>query len=198
MASYARLLRDVRFTAFAVQPGLNSGAFFSLATGGSFLATEALGASASDYGFWFVLLAAGFMVGNFIAGQVGNRRSVKFMTRLSSIWTFGVVVGMLAALLIQPLSMRLIFIPGMLLGIGQGLGLSYAQTGAMAIDPRLAGSASGAVTFFQFLFAALGQQIVGVLANGTWVPLVSTMLVFTGLALTAAIVASRPATTQAF
>ena len=49
--------------------------------------------------------------------------------------------------------------------------MPYAQAGAMAVDPELAGSASGAVVFSQFFWPAALQQLTGLLADGTWVPM---------------------------
>jgi len=191
-ASYGRLLRNLRFTAFAVQPGLNSGAFFALATTAAFLASENLGMGATDFGAWFVLLAAGFMSGNFISGRIGNRASIPFMTVLGCGVCFATTAAMLAGLIWLPLSMPLLFVPGMLLGIGQGLCMPYAQAGAMRVDPTLSGSASGVVTFGQFAIPALTQQTVGMLADGTWGPLIVVMLICTGAALMAAVVAAKP------
>lgn len=191
VAGYARLLRDVRFTAFAVQPGLNSGAFFAVATTSAFLASENLGTSAADFGVWFILLASGFMVGNFISGRLGNRASIPFMTVLGCAICVLTTVGMLVGLILLPLSLPLLFVPGMLLGLGQGLCMPYAQAGAMAVDSRLAGSAAGVVTFGQFMVPAVAQQTVGMLADGTWVPLIVVMMICTGAGLVAAIVAAR-------
>lgn len=192
IAGYVRLLGNARFTAFAVQPGLNSGAFFALATAAAFLASENLGTSAADFGLWFLLLASGFMVGNIISGRIGNRASIPFMTVLGCAVCVVTTAGMLAGLMLLPLSMPLLFAPGALLGIGQGLCMPYAQAGAMAVDPRLAGSASGVVTFGQFLIPAITQQVVGSLADGTWVPLMVIMLLCTGAALVAALIAAKP------
>jgi len=191
-AGYGRLLRDVRFTAFALQPGLNSGAFFALATTAAFLASENLGIEPSEFGLWFVLLASGFMAGNFASGRIGNRASIPFMTVLGCAVCVATTAGMLAALILLPLSLPLLFVPGALLGIGQGLCMPYAQAGAMKVDPALSGSASGVVTFGQFMIPAITQQIVGGLADGTWVPLITVMTICTALALVAALIAARP------
>src|SRR3546814_19388017 len=55
--------------------------------------------------------------------------------------------------------------------VAQGLCLPYAQAGAMAVAPEHAGTAAGAVVFSQMFFAAACQQLTGMLADGTWVPL---------------------------
>ena len=87
--------------------------------------------------------------------------------------------------------MLLMMIPGFLFGVAQGMCLPYAQAGAMQVDPSLAGSASGAVVFFQLFCAGMGELAVGLLADGTLLPVIIVMLGFALAALTAAIVAAR-------
>ena len=56
----------------------------------------------------------------------------------------------------------------------------------MAVDTELAGSASGAVVFSQFFWAAVLQQLTGLLTDGTWVPMATVHFA----AMTAALLAS--------
>jgi DHA1 family bicyclomycin/chloramphenicol resistance-like MFS transporter len=69
--------------------------------------------------------------------------------------------------------MAALYIPGIFVSLAQGLSMPYAQAGAMAVDTELAGSASGAVVFSQFFWPAALQQLTGLLADGTWVPMAS-------------------------
>lgn len=189
--NYLALLRVRRFTAYALVPGLLSGAFFSLATASSFLARENLGVSTEEYGVWFLLLAGGFMAGNFMSGRIGNRATVTFMTVCGSILFLAIVIGMGIAYAIFGLtSMPMLMVPGFLLGIAQGMCLPYAQAGAMQVDPSLAGSASGAVVFSQLFCAGMGELVVGLLADGTLFPVVLVMFGFAVSAMTAALVAA--------
>jgi DHA1 family bicyclomycin/chloramphenicol resistance-like MFS transporter len=172
-AGYKSLLRRRRFVGFMLQPGLLSAAFYTHATAASFLAAEHLGADASDIGLWFFAFPAGFMAGSFISGRIGASRSIEFMTILGGV--IGVANGGLLAswLYFDGVSMAALYIPGMFVSLAQGLSMPYAQAGAMAVDAELAGSASGAVVFSQFFWPAALQQLTGLLADGTWVPMVS-------------------------
>lgn len=170
-AGYKSLLRRPRFVGFMLQPGLLSAAFYVQATAASFLAAEHLGVNASDIGIWFFAFPIGFMAGSFISGRIGASRSIEFMTMLGGV--IGVVNG---ALLVSwfyfgGISMAALYIPGMFVSLAQGLSMPYAQAGAMAVDSELAGSASGAVVFSQFFWPAALQQLTGLLADGTWVPM---------------------------
>ena len=171
IAGYRSLFRKARFVGFVLLPGFMSGAFFTQATAASFLAVEVLKADAAEVGLWFFTFPAGFMAGNFISGRIGNRCSIEFMTMLggwAGIGTAAMLVGWLA---FGGLSMPALYIPGIFVGIAQGLAMPYAQAGAMAVNPDLAGSASGAVVFSQFFWPAALQELAGLLADGTWRPM---------------------------
>ena len=170
-AGYKSLLRRSRFVGFMLEPGLMSGAFFTQATAASFLAAEHLGADAAKIGLWFFAFPVGFMAGSFISGRIGANRSIEFMTILGGV--IGVANGALLVgwLYFGGVSMAALYIPGIFVGLAQGLAMPYAQAGAMAVDTELAGSAAGAVVFSQFFWPAALQQLTGLLADGTWVPM---------------------------
>jgi DHA1 family bicyclomycin/chloramphenicol resistance-like MFS transporter len=193
-ASYRSLLQRRRFVGFMLQPGLMSGAFFTQATAASFLAAELLGADAAQIGLWFFAFPIGFMSGSFISGRIGASRSIEFMTILGSV--VGVASGALLAgwLYFGGVSMAALYIPGILVSLAQGLSMPYAQAGAMAVDTELAGSASGAVVFSQFFWPAALQQLTGLLADGTWVPMAAVQFAAVTGALLAGWIAVRAET----
>ena len=188
--NYRSLLSSLQFTGYALAPGFLSGTFFALATSSAFLATETLNISVEKFGLWFLFLPAGFMIGNFISGQIGNRVRIPFMTVGGSLLNLVIVLTMAVVLLFTELSIYILVIPGFMLGIAQGICLPYAQAGAMHVNQSLAGAASGAVTFSQLILAGISQQICGLTADGTWVPVVLVMFGFAIMGLIAAIMAA--------
>jgi len=187
--AYGQLLRRRRFIGFVLVPGFISGAFYTHATSASFLATEVLHRSASEYGLWFLPFPLGFIAGNLITGYIGSRGTINVMTVTGCLVAVATGVLMTGWFLLGGLTMPAIFIPGAVIGIAQGLAMPYAQTGATQINPELAGSASGAVVFCQFFFPALLQQLGGILADGTWVPMTAIVLAAGACALIACIAA---------
>ena len=190
-AGYKSLLRRPRFVGFMLQPGLMSAAFYTQATAASFLAAEHLGADAAKIGWWFFAFPIGFMTGSFISGRIGAKRSIEFMTIMGGV--IGVVNGALlvAWFYFGGISMAALYIPGTFVSLAQGLSMPYAQAGAMAVDPELSGSASGAVVFSQFFWPAALQQLTGLLADGSWVPMATVHFVAVTGALLAAWMAVR-------
>ena len=187
---YRTLITVPRFTAYALAPGFLSGTFFALATSSAFLATEGLQMPVEEFGLWFLFLPAGFMTGNFVSGRIGNRVSISTMTIAGSVLNVVIVLTMAAVLFLGGLSIYALVIPGFMLGIAQGMCLPYAQAGAMHVNTALAGSASGAVTFSQLMFAGISQQICGLVSDSTWTPIALVMFVFSLMGLAAALVAA--------
>ena len=190
-AGYKSLLRRPRFVGFMLQPGMMSAAFYTQATAASFLAAEHLGADAAKIGVWFFAFPIGFMAGSFISGRIGANRSIEFMTILGGV--IGVANGVLLAgwLYFGGVSMAALYIPGLFVSLAQGLSMPYAQAGAMAVDTELAGSASGAVVFSQFFWPSALQELTGVLADGTWVPMAAVHFAAVTVALLAGWMAAR-------
>jgi DHA1 family bicyclomycin/chloramphenicol resistance-like MFS transporter len=60
-----------------------------------------------------------------------------------------------------------------------------AQAGAVSVDPKAAGAASGLAGFIQMLIGAGVAQAVGTIQDGTPYPMLGTMLVCSALALAA-------------
>jgi DHA1 family bicyclomycin/chloramphenicol resistance-like MFS transporter len=191
LAGYKSLLRRRRFVGFMLQPGLLSAAFYTQATAASFLAVEHLAADAFEIGVWFFAFPIGFMAGSFISGRIGGNRSIEFMTILGGVIGVANGVLLLGWFYFGGVSMAALYIPGMFVSLAQGLSMPYAQAGAMAVDPELAGSASGAVVFSQFFWPAALQQLTGMLADGTWVPMATVHFAAVSVALLAAWMAAR-------
>ena len=169
---YVELFSHLRFTCYVMQTGFNTGAFLVTASGASFLMTEVLHRPATEYGFWFLAYPFGFLAGNFLSSRVGARAAIEWMVFLGSLLSLAsvsVLSVMLVAGLVTPAS---IFIPGFFITFAQGISLPYGQAGAMAINPKLAGTASGISACMQNLLAAAFTQFFGLLSDGTVWPLV--------------------------
>jgi DHA1 family bicyclomycin/chloramphenicol resistance-like MFS transporter len=174
LKSYALLFSRLRFLAFVCQSGFSTAMFLVTAAAASFIMTDLLHRPAAEYGVWFLLFPVGFFAGNFVSGRLGGRAVTETMVLSGSLLSFiaGVVMcALLAAGVITPMA---IFIPGFFITFGQGLALPYAQAGAMAVEPGLAGTASGIGVFMQNFLGASSTQVFGLLSDGTVWPLIFT------------------------
>jgi DHA1 family bicyclomycin/chloramphenicol resistance-like MFS transporter len=174
LQNYFALFRHLRFTAFVLQTGFSTGSFLVAATAASSLMKEMLHRPSTEFGIYFLLFPFGFLFGNFITSRVGARVANETMVLAGSILSLAAVAMQSSLLLsgyVTPLSL---FVPGFFITMAQGISLSYAQAGAMATNPKLAGTAAGVGVFVQNFCGAAFAQLYGTLADGTIVPLMET------------------------
>jgi DHA1 family bicyclomycin/chloramphenicol resistance-like MFS transporter len=170
--SYVALFSRLRFNAFVLQSGFNTGAFMVMATASASLMTELLHRPATEFGLYFLLFPIGFFTGNFISTRIGNRVSTEMMMLMGSALTLSTVTAQAIVLSNGPATPLAFFIPGFFITMAQGIAMPYAQVGAMAEIPRFAGTAAGIGVFMQNFGAAICAQLYGLLADGTPQPMV--------------------------
>jgi DHA1 family bicyclomycin/chloramphenicol resistance-like MFS transporter len=169
---YLALFSRLRFNAFVFHSGLVTSAFMVMATASASLMTELLHRPATEFGLYFMLFPVGFFAGNLMSSRIGNRIAGETMILLGSFLALASVTGQAIALthgFVTPLAF---FIPGIFVTMAQGLSMPYAQVGAMAEIPRLAGTAAGVGVFMQNFWAAVFAQLYGLLADGTPRPMI--------------------------
>jgi DHA1 family bicyclomycin/chloramphenicol resistance-like MFS transporter len=174
LRNYAALFSHLRFTALVLQSGLSTGSFLVSATAAAGLMKEALNRPSTEFGFYFLLFPFGFLAGNFITSRIGNRVRNETMVFAGSLLALAAVAAQSALLLRGYFTPLTLFAPGFFITLAQGISLSYAQAGAMATNPKLAGTAAGVGVFVQNFCGAAFAQLYGVLADGTTRPLMQT------------------------
>lgn len=187
LRDYFILFGNMRFTAYVVQAGASSGAFFVMATGASFLTIDYLKLPASVFGLYFPLFPLGYLSGNFVASRLSGRVSVDIMVLTSAILV-AVAVGGQALIFQVEVTPLTVFLPGMLATFAGGLGLSFAQAGAMNLAGRRTGTAAGIGVFLQMMCGAAFTQLYGLLADGTPGPFVATTLLVGALGLSMGVI----------
>ena len=174
LRDYAELFRHVRFTAFVLQSGFMTGTFLVAATAASSLLKDLLHRPSAEFGFYFLLFPVGFLTGNFITSRIGGRAANETMVLLGSLVMAAAVVTQSSLLLSGRVVPLVLFAPGFFVTLAQGLSLPYAQSGAMATNVKLAGTAAGIGVFVQNFCGAAFAQLYGLLADGTVTPLMQT------------------------
>lgn len=185
--SWPDLLRSRRFWGYTLTSTFSSGVFFAFLGGAPFIGTAIYHLTPTMLGMQFFLIAAGYMVGNFISGRYTRRFGTMTMMFSGSVVS---LVGIAIAAALQQAdvaSATAFFAPLALTGVGNGLTLPSSNAGVVSVRPRLAGSASGlggAITVgggaaMSTLAAAVLKQ-----SDGT-MPLLVVMGVSTLLALAA-------------
>lgn len=147
--SYPQLARSRRFWGYSLTAAFSSGAFFGYLGGGPLLATEYYRLTPSQYGYYFALVAFGYLVGNFISGRYSRRIGINPMVVTGGVVTAG---GLLVAVIVAyagNLNAFGFFTAVLVVGIGNGISLPNAMAGVVSVRPHIAGAASGLGGFIQ-------------------------------------------------
>ena len=167
LRSYGELLRSRAFIGYAGNTAMSVGAFFAFLAGGPYVVIEILHKHPSEYGFYFVLISGGYMTGNFAASRLSARLGLDRMIPVGvAISTVGAVVGV-AVLFAGIVTSASVFLPMMVVAIGNGLSQPNGIAGAVSVNPRIAGAASGLLGFGQMACGAVFTIVMGILQNQT-------------------------------
>jgi MFS transporter, DHA1 family, multidrug resistance protein len=155
------LARSRRFIGYVLCSALGSGMFFAFIAGAPHITVTIMGKSSAEYGLWFVLLSAGYMVGNFVAGRWSSRHGIDTMVWWGVVLGSGFAVLQVATVLIFPDSIVAVFLPQIIMGFANGFLLPNAIAGAVSVRPQASGTASGVTGFLQMGLGAAVAQLVG-------------------------------------
>lgn len=185
IAGFARLLAQPIFCGYALNAAFSLSVFFAFIAGAPYVMVDVLHRPASEYGFYFILTAIGFMLGSLVAARISERVGIDRMILAGSAISFVIVsitAGLLAAGLWYPITL---FGMAALGAFAIGLSMPNAQAGAISVNPKAAGTASGLSGFIQMAIGAGVAQTVGTIHDGTPYPMIGVMLVCAALALAA-------------
>ena len=177
LMTFSKLFASRVFCGYAFCVTFVSVVFFSFISAAPEIMVSVLKRPPTEYGYYFIMIPAGFMTGNYVARHYGRTISIDNMIAIgASIGVFGIVL----ALLLQTLGMSspvALFLPIALAVFGNGITLPNAQAAAINEFPEYAGTASGLTGFLQMAVSSIAAQAVALIFNGTVYPLLGLMLV---------------------
>ncbi len=176
------VMREPLFWAFSMVVGFTSSVYFAFLGGAPFVAGNILGMAPGEMGFFFMFIAGGYIIGNFVSGRIAERVGILPMIVFGSILptlAVAVVAGVLILDIGHPLAL---FVPMFFVGLGNGICLPSAVAGAVSAKAELAGAASGLAGSIQIGSGAVASAVVAWMLSDTmwpttaW-PMVGTMIV---------------------
>tara|TARA_B110000444_G_scaffold246018_1_gene267105 strand:- start:3330 stop:4454 length:1125 start_codon:yes stop_codon:yes gene_type:complete len=176
LGNYAQLFRSRAFCGYAFCVTFVSVVFFSFISAAPEIMITVLKRPPTEYGYYFIMIPLGFMVGNYFARHFGRSMKLDSMISIGAIIGIG---GISLAIALQLMGFHhpiTLFAPVALAVFGNGITLPNAQAAAINEFPEFAGSASGLTGFLQMFFSAISAQFVAVIFNGTAYPLLILML----------------------
>jgi MFS transporter, DHA1 family, multidrug resistance protein len=177
------LLRVPAFRGYVGLCSFGMGMFMAFIGAAPYVTIDVLGRPPTEFGLYFMLVSLGFMGGTLTTARLTARVGLERMLIVGSSLglLFGLVlIGMVAAGIWTTWSF---FLPGAGMAFANGLVMPNAQSAAISVNPRLAGSASGITGFLQMGTGALFAQAAGSLQDGTPWPMAVLMLVASIMAL---------------
>lgn len=179
-SGFGALLGNREFALLVMGASLSMASYFVFLAAAPYAVIDVFGATPVDYGLYNLILAAGYFVGNFMAGRYTVRWGVPKALRIGvTLFSLGALALPLAWAVLTPSPVLLFaaLVPSI---IGSGLLFPVLTAAALSINPRLAGSASALIGLLPMLFSALATELTGpLLAPDLWAFLLS----YTGLCL---------------
>jgi DHA1 family bicyclomycin/chloramphenicol resistance-like MFS transporter len=164
------VVRQPAFLGLALQSGLIFAVFLAFISIVPYVMVS-LGHSSTEYGLWYLAVAIGYFLGNWVvtrfATRAGLRRLIEMGMAIQLVSAVG-GAGLVLAGLWQPAAL---FLPMGVLSFGQGLALPNITASAVALAPRTPGAASSMLSFSQQLIGAIAVQGMAVFATSSPVPI---------------------------
>ena len=187
------LLASGRYWAHVLCAAFSVGAFYVFVTGVPYVATAVWALSPAQVGIGVGSITGGFMVGAALTARLAPRHGIAPLImagRLLSVLALAVALALFAAGLSHPLAL---FGLTVFVGLGNGLTISNANVGAMAVRPDLAGTAAGLAGALSIALGALLSAMTAMAVERAATPgrLVLLMLGCVLLSLLAALAARR-------
>ena len=171
LVEFADLTRVPGFAGWVMNGACTTAIFFAFLAGAPYLAMTVLGGTPTEYGLWFVGLSLTFMTGSFITARFVNRLGIERTAAIGNLIMMAGAVTMLGLALLAPPSGLALFVPIMVVTLGNGLIMPTSVSAAVSLVSQRAGAASGLMGFTQMSLAALASIIVGLADNTTAVPM---------------------------
>jgi len=143
VAAWPRLLRSSAFWGYCLTCAFSSGAFFVYLGAGPVVGSIYYGLTPSSFGYFFMLIAIGYLLGNFLAGRFSTRIGIVPMMMIGNlIGIAGILISLGLALLANENALNFFGLM-FFVGLGNGITLPNANAGMVNVQPELAGAASG-------------------------------------------------------
>ena len=191
LGSYWKLLGDRVFLGHALTGGIAMAGMFSYIAGSPFVFIKLYGVPAEHYGWLFGTNAAGFiLVAQVNARLVGRFGPAWMLSR--AVWLYlGAAALLLGIASLHTEQLWPLLIPLFVFIASLGCIIPNASACAMAGQGKRAGSASALLGCLQFSVAAGAAALVGVLHDGTAVPMATVITLCGVLTATLAVITRR-------
>ena len=191
LRQYGRLLKDPAYLGHALTGGIAIAGMFSYIAGSPFVFIKLYGVPAEHFGWFFGANAAGFILVAQVNARLLARRGPAFLLA-RTVWIYlGAGLALLAVSALHTAQLWPLLIPLFVCIASLGCILPNASACAMNGQGARAGSASAMLGCLQFSVAAGASALVGVLHDGSAMPMAMVISLCGILVVSAAMLTRR-------
>ena len=191
LRQYLRLLADRVFLGHAVTGGIAIAGMFAYIAGSPFVFIKLYGVPAEHYGWLFGANAAGFILVAQVNARLLAKRGPAFLLA-RAVWLYlGAGLALLAVAAWRPTALWPLLVPLFVCIASLGCIIPNASACAMSGQGARAGSASALMGCVQFSVAAGAAALVGLLHDGSALPMALVICLCGVLAVSAALLTRR-------
>ncbi|MBB3048018.1 DHA1 family bicyclomycin/chloramphenicol resistance-like MFS transporter [Litorivivens lipolytica] len=176
LANYRVLLTHRHFLVAALGIATMYSGAFAFISGSSFVLIDFMGVPPEQFGWWFMLIVAGYMGGSLYTARMAHQLD-PMQTMMGGALLAGVSAGVMALLSAlgwhHPLA---VVLPMVFYTAAVGITMPQAMSVALAPFADMAATASALLGFLQMGTAALAGAFVGIHLDGTAAPMALTMM----------------------
>ena len=180
LKDYRRLAGLKSFWIFTLVSAFTGGSFFAFLGGAPYVSRHIFDLGATEYGLYFMLVAIGYSLGNYLSGRYASRIGLFRMILAGGVVTTACCLSIVLLSMVGIETPATLFGAMFFLGTGNGLAIPSASAGVVSVMPRLAGSASGLSGAIVTLICALFSYVVAFLLTDSILPM-GLLMSFSGL-----------------
>ena len=164
------LVRMPLFTGCVLQGAVVYSTFLVFISLAPYVMVSALGRPPTEFGFYYLFIAAGYFLGNWSVRRLMARHDLHWLVVNGVLLSAAGAVAALAFIAFGLTHPLWIFVPIGVLSYGQGLALPNVTATAVSLAPQHAGVASSTIGFLQQIIGAACVQWMGHFPTDTALP----------------------------
>ncbi len=172
---YWRLLHDRQYIGYTLSCSFSIAGLFAFISGSSFVLIGLFGVPEQQFGWYFLTVVVGYMVGTTQSARLSHTFDNKYLVGVGSGILVCAGIIMLIICVSPYVGPIIISVPMAVFAAGVGIVMPQSLAGALQSYPHMAGTASGLLGFIQMSTAATAGIIVGHTFNDTSVPMAATI-----------------------
>jgi len=177
--NYRAVLGKPEYLLLAFVPALNFCAFFLYIAGAPAFLVDLLGVSTWGFGWLFIPLIAGVMIGATASGRLAGRITSPHTVQVGYLFMGGASVFNLAICLLAPPHVALNVAPMFFYMIGSSMAMPSVTVMLLDLFPAMRGLASSLQGFIQFALGGIVAGTIAPLVDHSLVALAAGMAAFT-------------------